>query len=214
MVVSAAQAAAMPEFGPDGRNAYFGASLYWHWLESQRSGLDLRVPVNEPASIPILLSCLLLAALLPLLLRLRQHGWGASRPTPDGGQLVILLQLLAVSFGLYLLAHLLFFQLHYPNRFLRASLPLAVAVGAGHSLGVLLELLGPRLAARLAGGYRNIARRRSVHPALRRGRGARAGRHPHQVHPPRCPTLARRLTQDLLIATRTPADASRLTRAS
>ena len=155
-VVSAGEAMTMPEFGPDGRNAYFGRSWYGYWLDSGRSGLDLRVADHQPATISIQLGCLLLAALLPMLARSRR--WSAAARL--GGQVMILPQLLLASFALFFVAHQVLFHLHYPNRFVRASLPLVVAVAAGLSLGILIEAISARVAARLG-------------PRLRSGAGSR-----------------------------------------
>src|SRR5919198_229687 len=133
-VVSAGEAMTMPEFGPDGRNAYFGRSWYGYWLDSGRSGLDLRVADHQPATISIQLGCLLLAALL----------------------------LLLASFALFFVAHQVLFHLHYPNRFVRASLPLVVAVAAGLSLGILIEAISARVAARLRPRLRSAAGSRTA----------------------------------------------------
>jgi hypothetical protein len=157
-VASAPEAMTMQEFGPDGRNAYFGRSWYGYWLDSGRSGLDLRVADHEPATISIQLGCLLLAALLPLLARSRR--WSAAARL--SGQAAILPQLLLASFALFFVAHQVLFHLHYPNRFVRVSLPLVVTVAAGLSLGILIEAMSARVAARLGPRLRGAAGSRTA----------------------------------------------------
>jgi hypothetical protein len=55
------------------------------------------------------------------------------------GRVTILLQLLAASFGLFFLAHLLLFRLYLPSRYVQWSLPLVLAVAAGLALAILCQ---------------------------------------------------------------------------
>jgi hypothetical protein len=141
--VTAAQARTMPEFGEHGRNAFFITGAYRYWLWSDRSGLDLRVSDAQFPIVPILLEYLALAALLPLLLLVRRR-LPAARLVDR--RAIILVQLLAASFGLFFLAHLLLFRLHLPDRYVKWSLPLALAVAAGLALGILIEATAGRVA--------------------------------------------------------------------
>ena len=141
--VSAAEARAMPEFGESGRNAFFLASPYRFWLESYRSGLYLRPVDVGRLQVPIPLVYAVLAAPLPLLLAFRRRLPAARRV--DGRAATILLQVLAVSFALYGLAHLLLFRLYLPARYVQWTVPLALAVAAGLVLAIVFEAIGARV---------------------------------------------------------------------
>jgi hypothetical protein len=139
--ISFARALAMPEFGPDGRSAFFVGNAFGYWVESYRSGLDLRVFDQVPPYVPILFKYTALAALLPVLLLLRRR-----LPTVRmlDRRAVLLLQLLVASFALFFLAHLVLFRLYLPSRFVQWSLPLVLAVAAGLALGMLVDELARR----------------------------------------------------------------------
>jgi hypothetical protein len=140
-VVSAQEARAMPEFGQNGRNAFFVADGYRYWLESYRSGLDLRVTDAVLPRIPILLEYGLLAAILPLLLLVRGRLRGAGRLT---SQTYLLAQVLVASFALFFIAHALLFRLYLPARYVQWSVPLVLSVAGGLALGILVEEIAAR----------------------------------------------------------------------
>jgi hypothetical protein len=52
---------------------------------------------------------------------------------------------LVASLGLFLLAHVLFFSLYYPNRYVQRSVPLVFALAAGLAIGILLEAVARRV---------------------------------------------------------------------
>jgi hypothetical protein len=139
---SAAEARQMPDFGPQGRTSFFLETPYQYWIESERSGFDLRVTDRIFRRVPILAEYLALGGLLLVLLALRR--W-----LPSVGQLrpraVVLPQLLVVSLGLFILAHLTLFQLYLPSRFVKWSVPLVLAVAGGLALGMLVETAAARL---------------------------------------------------------------------
>jgi hypothetical protein len=139
--ISFARALAMPEFGPGGRSAFFVGDAFGYWVESYRSGLDLRVFDQAPPYVPILFKYAALASLLPVLLLLRRR-----LPTVRmlDRRALLLLQLLAASFALFFLAHLVLFRLYLPSRFVQWSLPLVLAVAAGLALGMLVDELARR----------------------------------------------------------------------
>jgi len=142
--ITAAEARTMPEFGPKGRNAYFVPGAYKFWLESYRSGLNLRVSDALFPQIPVLFEYAALAALLPLALRFRRR-LPAARLLD--GQLTILVRLLAASFALFLLAHLLLFRLYLPSRYVQWSVPLVLSVAAGLALAILFQEAAARVRA-------------------------------------------------------------------
>jgi hypothetical protein len=140
--LSAAEARKMADFGPGGRFPFFVTSPYAYWLASARSGLDLRLSDGLFLKIPVLFEYAALAAVLPLLLLVRRRLPGVERLNRDGA---ILLQLLIASFGLFFLAHVLLFHLYVPSRYVKWSVPLALAVAAGLALGILIEALAARV---------------------------------------------------------------------
>jgi hypothetical protein len=123
-LMSAAQMQQMPEFGPGGRRAYFGVDPLSFWF---RGASGLRFPLFPP---------MLWAGLaLP---------WLPNRPDPSFGSAPafgptssfglarrLLAELLLVSVGLFLLAHLLFPALYLPSRYTFFSLRIAMSLAAG-----------------------------------------------------------------------------------
>ncbi len=152
-IVSAAEARTMPEFSRRGRNAFFVQDAYRFWLESYRSGLNLRVTDALFKDLPVLFELAALAALLPLQLAFRRR---LPYARLVDGRLAILGQVLAASFGLFALAHLLLFQLYLPARYVQWSVPLVLAIAAGLALAIVCHELaaGVRSAhsGRLAAG--------------------------------------------------------------
>ena len=140
--VTAAEARGMPEFGRRGRNAFFVEEPYRFWLESHRSGLNLRVNDVLFPNVPILFEYAALAALLPLLAAFRR--WLPAARLVDR-RVAILGQLLVASFALFGLAHLLLFRLYLPARYVQWSVPLVLAVAGGLALAILFHELAARV---------------------------------------------------------------------
>jgi hypothetical protein len=136
--VSSTEARAMQEFGPNGRQPVFFEDPR-QWLTSDLTGLDLRA-TEALTQVPILFAYLLVAAMLPRMFVRRLLA-----VKRISGESVILLQLLAASFGLFLLAHLVLFQLYYPARYVKWSIPLVLAVAAGLALGIVIETVAARI---------------------------------------------------------------------
>jgi hypothetical protein len=150
-VISGAQARVSPQFGPDGRQPFFVENAYDFWIDREHSGLDLRARDALFPRVPILFEYLALAVLLPLLLLFGRRLPGVRRLS---GETIILPQLLAASFGLFFLAHVLLFHLYHPNRYVKQSLPLALAVAGGLALGILVEAISDRVGAAHRGPLR------------------------------------------------------------
>jgi hypothetical protein len=132
-IVSRSQAAAMPEFQPGGRNAFFRSDIAF-WLDGYpgRSGI-----FHRRTSIPV---TSWVGLLLPWFLRS-----SAKTKTPLR-QLVrphvqLLGQLLVVSFGLFILAHLLLFELHLPSRYTSHTIRVVLVLAAGMVWVFLFEAL-------------------------------------------------------------------------
>lgn len=140
--VGAVEARAMPEFGRHGRNEFFDERPYQFWLESYRSGLNLRVYDAVFPSVPVLFEYAGLAALLPLLLLFRRRLAAARRVD---GRAMILVQLLVASFGLFAMAHLLLFRLYLPSRYVQWSVPLVLSIAGGLALAIVFDQIAARV---------------------------------------------------------------------
>jgi hypothetical protein len=133
--VSASAARQMPEFGPNGRTAFFVPSAYTYWIESYRSGFDLRVADALVPGIPIFYELLALALALPAALAM-----GRIRPgRPLTPAVALVLRVVLGSLVLFLAAHLLLFRLYLPARFVAWTVPLALAIAAGTGIAALIE---------------------------------------------------------------------------
>jgi hypothetical protein len=141
-VPTAAQARAMREYGEDGHNEFFAGDWYTYWIESDASGFDLGVGGVISRNVPLLYEFAILALPLPLLLLLRRHLHAARRVS---GRTLILVQLLLASLILFGLAHLLFFNLYFPSRYVKWSVPVVVSIAAGLVLAVLVEEAARRI---------------------------------------------------------------------
>ena len=131
----------MPEFARGGLVDVLQRSAYSYWISSNRTGLDLRGTDPLFGNIPLLGEYAVLALVLPALVLLRWRGWRIADLQP---RTRILVELLGISFGLFLLAHLLLFRLYLPSRYVKYSLPLVLAVAAGVGLYLLVEALASR----------------------------------------------------------------------
>ena len=141
-VPTAVQARAMPEYGEDGHNEFFAGDWYTFWITSDTSGLELGVGGVIGRDVPLLYEFAILAIPLPVLLLLRRRIPAARRVS---AQSTLLVQLLIASFVLFGLAHLLFFNLYFPSRYVKWTVPLAVSISAGLVLAILTEEVTRRI---------------------------------------------------------------------
>lgn len=121
--VTALQMRRLPEFGLHGRHEYFGVNPIYFWFQG-RSGLNISW---FPASILMGLS-------LPALV-IRRCPF-TQKLTPH---IAIIYQSLMAALSLYILAHVLLFELYYPSRYTYHSLRVVLALAAGISLTILLK---------------------------------------------------------------------------
>lgn len=150
--VTAAVAREMPEFGPNGRNAFFVPDAYEYWIVSYRSGFDLRVSDPVTGGIPIFYELLALAMLLPAAALVRR-GWPAGmagQTAPLAPVALLVIQVITASMALFLAAHLLLFRLYLPARFVAWSVPLGLSLAAGVGLAALLTSIARRVAGNRA----------------------------------------------------------------
>ena len=167
----------MPEFGPNGRNAYFVPDPYEYWIASYRSGFDLRVTDALLPSLPIFYELLALALTLPAALLLRR--WPAIRQgTPSLAPTVALIsRMMLGSLVLFLAAHALLFRLYLPARFVAWTVPLALAIAAGVGIAALITWVVAGLSPTPQPPPPCAGERETAGPVLRlpRARGRRLG---------------------------------------
>jgi hypothetical protein len=146
-VVRLAEARTLPAFLPGGWSAYFSDQFTEFWLCGKRSGIvptewcDLAKDgqdIRRPWLLLLRLPTIGLALLLPIFLALRDRLPLAQRLQPE---VVILLQGMVVSIGMFLIAHPMAFKLHLPNRYSEHSLRILFALAAGLSLVILWDQL-------------------------------------------------------------------------
>ncbi|MEM1369087.1 MAG: hypothetical protein AAGG02_13935 [Cyanobacteria bacterium P01_H01_bin.15] len=144
-LVSVDQARSQPEFLTGGRSEFFVNDTWQYWLFG-RSGL---LPADWPYllifSFGLFLPWLKQFKVFPLLQTIRP-------------QWVILLDLLIVSLGLFVIAHVFLFRLHLPSRYMHHSLRIVFAIAGGIALAGLLDGLSRWLSQRVLGrqGFQNV----------------------------------------------------------
>ncbi len=137
--ITSAQALELPDFSPQGRSPFFKLHWWEYITGGGRAGLIPRslftpVTVIFGLFLPFLW---LFPRAFPLLKELKPR-------------LVILTQLIIVSVGLFLAAHLVLFKMHLPSRYASHSFRIVIALAAGIAITVILEALISRLEACLA----------------------------------------------------------------
>lgn len=126
--ITVAQAKQLPEFLPGGRSEFFKENLFDFFLFGERSGIFPR-NIYQP-----LIICT--GLFLPLLLRFPDLFPLTER---INSKVFLLLQLLFVSLGMFVLAHLFLFKLHLPNRYTAYSLRIILALSAGITISSLVD---------------------------------------------------------------------------
>ncbi len=128
---TAAEAKTMPEFAPQGRNAFFRPNPLDYWLTGRGSGMfpkSLFTPVTHCA-----------AWLFPLLLVWRSHFPLAKQIQSS---IWLLLQLFLASSAMFLVAHATLFKLYQPGRYTAYSLRFIVVFLSAIALTLLLDGVG------------------------------------------------------------------------
>lgn len=137
--MTAAEARTMPEFLPGGRTQFFVTDPLQYWIWGSRGSL-LPKALFTPVTV-------LAGLFLPGLLRL-----GDRLPLAKQVQAGIMLlpQVLLVSCGWFLLAHVVLFKLYLPSRYTWHSFCIVLVLAAGVTLTLILDALLRSAAQRLA----------------------------------------------------------------
>ena len=133
-VINLAQAKNLPEFYPGGRASFFTDKPLDFWLTGDRSGFLPQEWFRKSLIPPQVFA----GILLPILLRYSQKFPLTQKISRS---ILILPELLLVSTGLFLLAHLLAFRLHHPSRYSQHSLRIVMAVAGGIAITLLLDVI-------------------------------------------------------------------------
>lgn len=125
-VMTKAVARDLLTFAPGGRTEFFSNDFWHFWLAGSRSGI--RLSLNPPIVgagflLPILLY---FPSRFPLTKQVNRN-------------VLIFIELLLVSFGLFFAAHALLFKLYLPSRYTLHSLRITMALTAGIALILLLD---------------------------------------------------------------------------
>ncbi|MGB3193331.1 MAG: hypothetical protein WBB43_28310 [Limnoraphis sp.] len=133
-VINLTQAKTLPEFYPGGRASFFTDKPLDFWLTGDRSGLLPQEWFRKSPIPPQVFA----GILLPILLR-----YSSKFPLTQkiSRSILILPELLFVSTGLFLLAHLLAFRLHHPSRYSQHSLRIIMAIAGGIAITLLLDVI-------------------------------------------------------------------------
>jgi hypothetical protein len=125
-VVSAAQAWKMPEHWTEGRHPFFDKNPWRFWLIGQHSGI---LP-------PLMPPLIWISLLFNWVLKSRSRFPLVSLVNNN---IVILKQVVIISFFLYILAHIILLKLYFPTRYTVHTFRIVMALGGGIIFSVVLD---------------------------------------------------------------------------
>ncbi len=126
-IVTGIEARALPAFSETGRIPFFDDNPLLFWILGQHSGLLPNV-LEHPLS--------LIGLLLPVLLRYPYRFPLAKQVTSS---VTVLPQIILVSVGMFLAAHVLLYKLFAPARYTRYTLKIVLILATGIALIVILD---------------------------------------------------------------------------
>ena len=129
-VVSLDAAKLLPEFRPGGRNAFFVDSWWEFWLTGRRSGL-----------FPIEWQYILMSSYGIFILWLPAFPKTFPLIQKINAKILILGDILLASILMFILAHLLLFQLHLPGRYTQHTIRIIIALVDGIVLSIVVNFL-------------------------------------------------------------------------
>ncbi len=127
-LITRSQAWTMPELHPGGRHPFFDPNPWQFWLIGEHSGI---IP-------PLMPPLIWLGLLLPILMRHRSRFPLVQRMNDS---IAVLPQIVWVSLGLFIAAHLLLLKLFFPTRYTTHSFRIVMAIAAGIVLTILLDAI-------------------------------------------------------------------------
>lgn len=126
-IVTGIEARALPAFSETGRIPFFDDNPLLFWILGQHSGLLPNV-LEHPLS--------LIGLLLPILLRYPYRFPKALQVTSS---VTVLPQIILVSLGMFLTAHVLLYKLFAPARYTRYTLKIVLIIATGIALIVIFD---------------------------------------------------------------------------
>jgi len=129
-VITATQAKELPEFWGTGRSYFFSHNPWYFFFLGSRSGL-LNVGFVRPAT-------LTLGILLPIIIRYPNLFPLVKLISP---QIKVLTKIFLASILMFIVAHLLLFNLHLPSRYTEHSFRILLSVSAGMVLTIVLDAI-------------------------------------------------------------------------
>ncbi len=143
-VVTREVARALPEFLQGGRSEFFSDNCLNVYFGGSHRGSLWPIGLKPGIGLGLLV--------LAFGLAYNRRRLAARGPAPD---LRLVLEILAVSLVLWILAHLVLFKLHLPSRYTSHTLRIVLAIVAGQSAALLVGTLRQRWSA---GGWRAFGR--------------------------------------------------------
>ena len=131
-VLTRAQAELMPTLGHNGWSRFFVDHFTNYWACGKRSGF---LPL-EWCDVSFSLPQVGLGLVLPLVILGHKRFSLAKLVDPEA---LLIPQTLAVSFGLFMVAHQMLFRMHLPNRYGEHSIRIVMAMGAGIALVIVWD---------------------------------------------------------------------------
>ncbi|MGB3532940.1 MAG: hypothetical protein WBA13_05425 [Microcoleaceae cyanobacterium] len=125
-VITVEEAKIWSEFGGAGNSAFFDENLWQYFIFGQRSGFIARHLFRPPL--------LFIGLLLPILTIKFNTFENLNR-------IKILYQIILSSFGCFICSHLFLFKLHLPSRYTRYSFQICLALAAGISICIIIDIL-------------------------------------------------------------------------
>lgn len=126
-IVTGIEARALPAFSETGRIPFFDDNPLLFWILGQHSGLLPNV-LEHPLS--------LIGLLLPILLR---YPYRFPKARQVSSSVTVLPQIILVSLGMFLAAHVLLYKLFAPARYTRYTLKIVLILATGIALIVILD---------------------------------------------------------------------------
>ncbi len=137
-VMSATEARTLHAFSSEGWSNFFNDDPWNYWVCGKRSGMLPREWCRLMAKYSILLLPPQVWVSFSLMFLLKSPSWFPLVKRVREG-IVLLPQMLLVSIGMFVVAHLLLFRLHLPNRYTEHSLRILVALAGAVALTILLD---------------------------------------------------------------------------
>ncbi len=141
-IISVNQAQGLPEFYEGGRSTFFHESWIKFWLTGRRSGL-----------FPIEWQYILMSSYGIFILWLPAFPKTFPLTQKLNSKILILKDILLASIIMFILAHLLLFQLHLPGRYTQHTIRIIIALVDGIVISIVINAISRKINQALKGSY-------------------------------------------------------------